>query len=160
MITRRTNRVVGCALRASAAFACALVAAHGWAADGADEQAAHERWRAANLLDYEYGYQKFCECHPDTPPETIVTVRAGEVVGVRHRPHGTDVEVPAPRNLEYYWTIDGLFALLQSARERGAEVRVQYHDTLGYPLTLYVNYDRELIGDELELNLTRVEPLR
>lgn len=120
-----------------------------------------ERWRAANLADYEYGYQKFCECHRESPPETLVTVRSGEVVGVRHRPRGVDFEVPAEaRNLEFYWTVDGLFALLESALAREAEVRVQYHATLGYPTELYIDYDRELIGDELDLKLTRVTPLR
>jgi hypothetical protein len=72
--------------------------------------AAKRLWRSAALASYEYGYRKYCECHPDTPPETVVTVRDGSVIGVRHRPVGYDREVPAePRNLQYYWTVDGLF---------------------------------------------------
>ena len=64
--------------------------------------------RRAALGRYEYGYHKFCECHRESPPETIVTVRDGSVVGVRHRPAGSDAEVPAAdKNLEYYWTVEG-----------------------------------------------------
>jgi hypothetical protein len=126
-----------------------------------DWAAARERWRAANLAGYEYGYQKYCECHPDAPPETVVTVRSGEVVAVRHRPQGSSEEVRAEeRNLQFYWTVDGLFGLLQSAIDRGVQVRAQYHETLGHPTQIYIDYDPEFIGDELDLRLTRVVALR
>ena len=114
-------------------------------------------WQAAGLTDYEYGYQKYCDCHPESPPETVVTVRDGEVVAVRHRPQNYSEEVPAEqRNLQFYWTVDGLFALLESAHRRGAQVRVDYHETLGYPTQIYIDYDPGFIGDELDLRLTRV----
>src|SRR5690606_24201085 len=62
-------------------------------------------WSAAAVDDYEYGYNKFCECHREAPPETLVTVREGEVVGVRHRHPETDTVIEAEqRNLEWYWT--------------------------------------------------------
>ncbi len=77
-------------------------------ADGALD-AARAKWRAAKLGSYEYGYHKFCECHRDSPPETVVSVRDGKVVNVRHRPVGSTTEVPAAeKNFEYYWTVDGL----------------------------------------------------
>jgi hypothetical protein len=143
-----------------AAVVLALGPALAAAAD-ADWEAGLERWRAANLAAYEYGYHKFCECHPETPPETVVTVRAGEVVGVRHRPQGSQVDVAAEaRNLEFYWTVDGLFELLQSALDREVVVRAQYDVTLGYPTQVYIDYDGEFIGDELDLRVTRVTALR
>jgi hypothetical protein len=118
------------------------------------------RWRAAGLLSYEYGYRKFCECHPESPPETVVTVRDGAVTGVRHRPVNYTEEVPAEEaNLEFYWTVDGLFDLLESAAKRGAQVRASYDPTLGYPTELYVDYDASFIGDELDLKLTQVRAL-
>lgn len=139
----------------TAALLAAVLAAPAFAQDAA-LTASRERWRAAGLDSYEYGYRKYCECHPDTPPETVVTVRAGTVTGVRHRPVGSDVEVPAPRNLDAYWTVDGLFDLLQRAYARGAQVRARYDETLGYPLELYIDYDADFIGDELDLKLTQV----
>jgi hypothetical protein len=124
-------------------------------------EAGRERWRTAAVADYEYGYRKFCECHPDTPPETVVTVRSDAVVGVRHRPVGYTEEVPADqKNLEFYWTVDGLFGLVESALGRGATVRVLYDDTLGYPREIYIDYDANFIGDEVDLKLTGVTPLR
>ena len=121
---------------------------------------ARARWQTAGLASYEYGYHKYCECHRDSPPETVVTVRDGSVVGVRHRPAGSDTEVPAAdKNFEYYWTVDGLFRLIASAQERGVEVRASYDDALGYPREVYIDYDANFIGDELDLRLTAVTRL-
>jgi hypothetical protein len=123
-------------------------------------RAGREAWRAATLADYEYGYRKFCECHPDTPPETVVTVRGGNVVGVRHRPVGSANEVQAePRNLEFYWTVDGLFDLVDAALARGVTVRASFDSALGFPTEVYIDYDADFIGDELDVRLTTVTPL-
>jgi hypothetical protein len=128
-------------------------------ADGALD-AARAKWRAAKLGSYEYGYRKFCECHRDSPPETVVSVRDGKVVNVRHRPVGSTTEVPAAeKNFEYYWTVDGLFELIAAAEARHVEVRAQYDSTVGYPTEIHIDYDKNLIGDELDLKLTGVTPL-
>lgn len=120
--------------------------------------AALRQWRSAGLASYEYGYHKFCECHRESPPETLVRIAAGKVVDVRHRPAGSQVEVPG-RNFEEYWTVDELFELVRSAEQRGAEVRASYDAALGFPREIYIDYDRDFIGDELDLRLTAVRPL-
>jgi hypothetical protein len=126
----------------------------------AELDAARARWRAAALASYEYGYHKFCECHREAPPETIVSVRDGDVVGVRHRPAGSDVEVPAAdKNFGYYWTVDGLFGVIASALARGVQVRAVYDSPLGFPREIYIDYDADFIGDELDLRLTNVTSL-
>jgi len=128
-------------------------------ADGALD-AARAKWRAAKLGSYEYGYRKFCECHRDSPPETVVSVRDGKVVNVRLRPVGSTTEVPAAeKNFEYYWTVDGLFELIAAAQTRHVEVRARYDSTVGYPTEIYIDYDKNLIGDELDLKLTGVTPV-
>jgi hypothetical protein len=86
-------------------------------------------------------------------------VEEGRVVRVRHRPVGYDHEVEAPRGLEYYWTVEGLFDLVATALEREAEVRASYDPTLGYPTEIHVDYDADLIGDEVDLRITRLERL-
>jgi hypothetical protein len=140
-----------------AAAACVALAA---AAQPTDLAAARNVWRRAALTDYEYGYRKYCACHPDSPPETIVTVRGGAIVGVRHRPVDSTNEVPAkPGSLQYYWTIDELFELIDSARARGAAVRATYDRERGFPTEIHIDYDKNLIGDELDVVLTTVTPL-
>ncbi len=150
----RTSVMLQLAAAASVVFA-ALPAAADAELDGA-----RARWRSAAAMQYEYGYHKFCECHRESPPETIVTVRGGRVVGVRHRPAGSTNEVAAAdKNLEYYWTVDGLFDLIASAQQRGAEVRAAYDLELGFPREVYIDYDPDFIGDELDLRLTGVTRL-
>jgi hypothetical protein len=140
---------------AALAFAAAIPALADAELDGA-----RARWRSAGLARYEYGYHKYCECHRDSPPETVVTVRDGAVTGVRHRPAGSTAEVPAAdKNFEYYWTVDGLFGLIASALERGVQVRAAYDPALGYPREVYIDYDADFIGDELDLRLTSVTRL-
>ena len=140
-----------------AAAACVALAA---AAQPTDLAAARNAWRRAALSDYEYGYRKYCACHPDSPPETIVTVRGGAIVGVRHRPVDSTNEVLARAgSLQYYWTIDELFELIDSAKARGAAVRASYDRERGFPTEIHIDYDKNLIGDELDVVLTTVTPL-
>ena len=143
------GRVVITGLAAVAALAAARTT---------DLATAREAWRAAAITDYEYGYRKYCECHPDAPPETIVTVRGGSPVGVRHRRPDSPTDVPG-RNPEVYWTIDGLFDLIDSAQRRGVTVRASYDSRLGFPTEVYIDYDADFIGDELDVRLTTVTPL-
>jgi Family of unknown function (DUF6174) len=139
------------------AAACFALAA---AAQPTDLAAARSAWRRAALTDYEYGYRKYCACHPDTPPETIVTVRGGAIVNVRHRPVDSPNEVPARAgSLQYYWTIDELFELIDSARHRGAAVQATYDRERGFPTEIHIDYDKNAIGDELDVVLTTVTPL-
>jgi hypothetical protein len=148
------RRIVG-----AVAVAGALCGAAPVAADAALD-AARSRWQAARLSAYEYGYHKFCECHRESPPETIVSVRDGDVFRVRHRPAGSTVEVPAAdKNFDYYWTVDGLFRLLATAFTRGVTVRAVYDADLGFPREIYIDYDADFIGDELDLRLTAVTAL-
>jgi hypothetical protein len=136
-------------------LAAALPALADAALDGA-----RARWKSAALSSYEYGYHKYCDCHRESPPETVVTVRDGSVTGVRHRPAGTTTEVPAAeKNFEYYWTVDGLFALIASAQDRGVQVRASYDAELGFPREIYIDYDTKLSGDELDVRLTSVTRL-
>ena len=70
------------------------------------------------------------------------------------------LKVPAAdKNLEYYWTVDGLFGVIDSAQQRGVQVRTVYDDALGYPREVYIDYDANFIGDELDLRLTAVTPI-
>jgi hypothetical protein len=122
--------------------------------------AARARWQSATLAAYEYGYHKYCECHRESPPETVVTVSGGNVTRVRHRLAGSDVEVPAAdKNFQYYWTVEGLFDLIASALDRGVQVRASYDAALGFPREVFIDYDTDFIGDELDVRLTAVTRL-
>jgi hypothetical protein len=126
------------------------------AQDFASQQA---QWAESAPADYEYRYQRVCECHPDQPADTIVTVRDGRITAVRYaRPdYASDVPVAADR-LSWFRTIDDLFALLASARERDALVRATFDADYGFPRTVYIDYITDLVGDEVRLTITGFTP--
>ena len=157
---RLPERLFGCV---TAAACGVLLSTPAGAEDAAESAALREHrliWSAVAIDDYEYGYNKYCECHREAPPETLVTVRDGEVVRVRHVHADTETVIEAEqRNFEWYWTVDGLFDLVATALEREVEVRADYDPTLGYPTRVFIDYDPNLIGEELDVRLTRLERL-
>ena len=142
-------------------LALSLLASLPAAGAAQDELAAHRAtWQAAQVQRYSYGYRKFCECHRDAPPETVVTVDGGSISRVYHRHDDSEREVPAREgSTDLYWTIDDLFDLIASAMAREAEVRVNYDAALGYPTSLYIDYDAGYVGDELDIRLTGLDVL-
>jgi len=123
-------------------------------------EAARGLWQTTQVGNYRYDYQKFCECNRGVPPTTVVTVIDGRVNRIHHLHSDSDREVPAREgSLELYWTVDGLFDKLAGAYNREAVVRVEYDPSYGYPLSLFIDYDRDFAGDETDLRLIRFERL-
>ena len=125
-----------------------------------DTAQARERWRAAAIEDYEYSYQRVCDCHPDQLADTIVTVADGVVVAVRYARDDYVEDVPvAGDRLQWFRTIEDLFVLVESAAAGDAEVRATFDPQRGYPTKVYVDYVRDLVGDEVDLTITAFRPL-
>jgi hypothetical protein len=146
-------------LRRAAVIIVAALLTAGSAAYGNESrlQDNRARWEAANIEDYSYGYNKYCECHRETPPETVVTILAGQIVRVHHLHPDSDREVPAdPEDYQYYWTIEGLFELIGAALNREVDVRADYDEALGFPTRIFIDYDADQIGEELDLRITRL----
>lgn len=115
-------------------------------------------WKAAAHADYVYAYQKFCECHRESPPLTFVTVMSGRIERVYHLHPDSDREVPArDGSLGLYWTIDELFSLIATAESRGVSYRATYDETLGYPTRIYIDYDPAAVGEEIDIRLTSLQ---
>jgi len=151
-----TRSLLTLALVASAASFVAL-------ADDADQarlESAQALWRSAGTDTYRYSYQKYCECYRGEPPMTVVTVRDGQVDEVFHVHDDSDRQVPARDGSNgLYWTIEDLFGKLEIAYVRQAVVRVEYDARLGYPVSLYIDYDPGFAGDETDLRLSSFEQL-
>jgi Family of unknown function (DUF6174) len=124
-------------------------------------EAARARWRAAGIEHYRYEYRKFCMCHPEDPATTVVTVSDGKVIDVRYRYADGQPEIPiTDARIDWYWTLDALLSLIESASERGLQVRASYDAELGYPATVYVDADAALEGDEIDVRVTSVVSLQ
>jgi hypothetical protein len=116
---------------------------------------ARDNWQRAAIADYVYGYNKFCECHAETPPETLVSVAAGIVTDVRHRMVKTGDVVPAASdNFALYWTVDDLFGLIERAAGGTATVQADFDAQNGVPQRIFIDYLPDIIGDEVDVRVT------
>lgn len=116
---------------------------------------ARAAWQSAGFTRYVYGYNKFCECHAQTPPETLVSVDNGTVTDVRHRMHKTGDIVPARAgSADLYWTVDDLFALIERALDDAATVRATFDAESGVPANIFIDYWPDLTGDEVDVRIT------
>lgn len=145
--------------------AAALLATHAGAQEVTDTFSdrlaqARTRWHSAAIVRYEYAYNKFCECHAETPPETLVSIESGVVTDVRHRMAKTGDVVPAAaKNFSLYWSVDDLFALLERAANGTATVQADFDAQLGVPQRIFIDYLPDLIGDELDVRVTHFDAL-
>lgn len=141
-------------------FVATALMASGSAAAADNYAEALEQWQATDVSNYEYSYQRVCECHPEESADTIVTVRDGIVVGVRYARPGFDEQVALePEKLSWYRTIDDLFSLVTTAEASAATVRVAYDSQWGFPASIYIDYVTDLVGDEVELAVTGFVPM-
>jgi hypothetical protein len=126
-------------------------------ADGAgDLAAARQRWAAHGLEDYRFTYLRGCFCPPQYRGPFDVTVRAGEVVDVTYEGEGE----PADRALAEYQTVDGLFDLIAEAYDRdAATVSVTYDAATGRPAEVYIDYDEQVVDEEVSFTVEAVRPL-
>ena len=137
-----------------AMFAAAVWVPAAASADSALLESARSLWQSAQSGNYRYSFQKYCECYRGEPPTTVVTVRDGQIRDVFHVHSDSDRQVPArDGSLDLYWTVEDLFGKLETAYSRDAVVRVEYHPDLGYPVSLYIDYDPGFVGDETDLRL-------
>ena len=115
-------------------------------------------WEATGIASYEYRYEKTCDCHRDTPAETIVTVENSLVVGVRYDRDDYLHEIPvAEDNYQWFRTIDDLFTLVAAASHNAVTLRVAYDQELGYPVYIYIDYDHAMLGEEVELRIISLQ---
>lgn len=141
--------------------ALCLVPALAWSQDAAAPfadrlAAARMAWERSGIDDYQYGYNKFCECHAETPPETLVSIAQGVVTDVRHRMAKTGDVVPAANtNFSLYWTVEDLFGLLERAAAASATVQADFDASSGVPQRIFIDYLPDIIGDEVDVRVTQ-----
>jgi hypothetical protein len=126
-----------------------------------DLSSARQRWERASISDYELRYRRVCDCHPEQTADTIVTVRHGGVTAVRYarEDYIEDIPVPAER-LQWFRAVDDFFSLIETASAREALVRASFDQEYGYPATIFIDYDPDLVGDELDIRVTAFHPER
>jgi hypothetical protein len=107
----------------------------------------------AGITDYTYRFQRLCFCSSFDP--VILDVQDGVVVSVEDATTGVPI---IPHSDDIYLTIDGIFEAIQDAEHRNAHsLTVEYHPTLGYPTAVDIDYDLQMIDDEMSLRASDLQ---
>jgi hypothetical protein len=116
-----------------------------------------ERWEARGLSSYQVVLQRAtCECLPEWLVPIRLTVRDHEVQSVINLQTGDTVTT----ELYHAMTVDELFALVENALTQNAyRVSVRYDEVLGYPRSIFIDYDREAVDDELSITAQELGPV-
>ena len=115
------------------------------------------RWAARAPSSYELVLRRTgCECTPAMLATVRITVRDRDVQAV------IDVDTGDPVTTELYHalTVEQLFAVVSDALNQNAHsVTVEYDDDWGYPRDIYIDYDREMVDDELSITAQDLVPV-
>jgi len=114
------------------------------------------RWSAAGIQDYQFEVLQQCECAPAMVRPAIVEVRRGAVTRVTYRTG----EVAAPDARALFPTVDDLFDRIDEAIEsEAATMTVSYDTVLGYPTQISIDYDLQVIDDEISIDASGLSAL-
>ncbi len=151
--------MVPCSRRALAAAALAATLAASLATLSACDDAsgpagdlrdAQRRWRATRPTSYELRQSVSCFC--PLPPQPVTLLVRGDSIVAAVDARGAALSAPI---VGLYRTVDGLFALIEQARSRGAaDLRATYDPARGYPTTVVIDYIANAADDEIAYQLS------
>ena len=105
------------------------------------------RWEQREPPLYRYTLQRSCYCMDEVTMPVIIAVENGVVISRRYEWSNAEV---ASRFIDAFPAIDGLFDIIEDAIEADAyHLRVRYDRTYGYPTLIDLNYDKEMVDDEV-----------
>jgi hypothetical protein len=115
------------------------------------------RWAARAPSSYDIVLRRTgCECTPAMLATVRVAVRDRDVQSV------IDVDTGEPVTTQPFhaMTVEQLFAVVSDALDGNAHsVTVEYDDDWGYPRSIYIDYDREMVDDELSITAQDLVPV-
>lgn len=116
---------------------------------------ARAQWRAQGPLDYRYTFRRSCFCAPMVREPAVVTVRRGQIASVQSVADG------APLDPALYYTIEGLFELLEDAIDQEADqLSASYDSGLGYPTSGYIDRNFMIADEELGFQASELQAQR
>jgi hypothetical protein len=118
---------------------------------------ARSTWESRGFSSYEFRVQRICFCAPPATAPLLVRVQDGRPVSVTNADTGAPVSPDTGMPL----TVDALFTVLDDAIDRdAARIDVQYDEALGYPLSMYIDYDERIADEEVTYQASGLRALR
>ena len=124
-------------------------------------QAARIKWESGRPAAYSITVDRLCECTLEMSGPVVVAVRDHAIESRTYVPSAYFVN-PTPVSATYanlFPSVDGLFDLIDEAfRRRAASVDVTYDSTLGFPVTISIDYVTATADDEVRYRATNFQP--
>lgn len=116
---------------------------------------ARAKWRFQGISDYTYVFSRSCFCVPEVREPATVTVRNRTVVSAANVSNGV------PRDPSAYYSVEGLFGLVQDAIDRNAAtIRTTYDSSQGYLTSAYFDFDERIADEEFSVEARALTPIR
>jgi len=108
-------------------------------------QEAREKWDSLSSPTYTYSFTHLAYIGLIEPYEIVVEENAVTDVIISKTGKSAESEFH-----DFYtkFTIDGLFDYTQNALDKAYEVRVKFNEEFGYPVSVYIDYDENVIDEE------------
>ncbi len=114
-------------------------------------------WRDADISHYRFQSQRGCECVPEVYSPVTIEVVDDAIVDIRYVDSGDPVD---PMYLGAFYTIDGLFDVIQEAIDDGAQsIDAVYDPQFGLPLEISIDYELNIADEEFYVDVTDFESL-
>lgn len=117
------------------------------------DQLAHNRqvWQSLAATSYRFTLVKSCECIPGFIGPVEITVDRGAIVAVRPLYPGRTV---TPDQWPAFDTVEGLFFRLDEAiRGRAYRYDARYDATRGFPLSIALDPNAQMVDDEVSIRI-------
>ncbi len=95
-----------------------------------------QKWEKNDIQDYSYQFQRSCFCPQDITRPVDITVKDGIVADA----HFSDLKNTPPEQNQQ--SINGLFAIIQEAIDKGHQIEVQYDEKTGMPTEIVIDRDQ------------------
>ena len=119
---------------------------------------ARQRWLAAGITRYRFTERRICFCVLTQPVRIEVQRKASP-------PHHESIssilfedggQLPL-ESVQYFHTVDQLFALVQSSIDNDVEILVSYHPTYGYPTSVDIEPSQHPVDGGVLYTVSRFE---
>ncbi len=112
-------------------------------------------WQDNNFENYVVDFQRICFCLPDFTQAATLTVENQNLTDATYLNGGA-----VSRDIyDNFLTVDKAFELIQEAFNRDSdEVRIVYDSIYGFPINVFIDYDKRMADEELVFKFSNFMP--
>ena len=122
-----------------------------------DLDAAHARWQATHMSDYQFDFQRSCFCGPDITRQVTITVWGRAPLSIVYSDSGTAADSTLFRQ---YLTMERYFTFLQNeVAGHPATFTAVFDSSTGYPRQVFIDDVATIADDEVTLHIFALRPL-